>query len=180
MYLNAYQKYVEELIGEYESLLLSQLLKAVNHKFGIELPSIEDYARQMCYYGNYKMLAYGSDYILHVKGGEPNYDMIRSFDVVLSFFPQVAWHRKSRKPISICFFVNTLEHDREISVIPVQQGNERMLARYADDKFEDQKCEVVIFLLETKEQMKLISSTCNYRFALITRDGVMFYKKDAQ
>ena len=96
MYLNAYQRYVEELIGEYESLLLSQLLYAVNFKFGIELPSIEDYARQMCYYGDYKMLAYGGDYILHVKGGEPNYDMIRSFDVVLSFLPQVIWHRKCR------------------------------------------------------------------------------------
>lgn len=180
MYLNAYQRYVEELIGEYESLLLSQLLNAVNFKFGIELPSIEDYAKQMCYYGDYKMLAYGSDYILHVKGGEPNYDMIRSFDVMQSFLPQVIWHRKSREPVSIRFFVSTLEHDREISVIPVQQGNERMLARYADDKFEDQKCEVVIFLLETKEQMKLIKSTCNYRFALITKDGVVFYKKDAQ
>ena len=61
MYLNAYQRYVEELIGEYESLLLSQLLNAVNFKIGIELPSIEDYARQMCYYGDYKMLAYGGD-----------------------------------------------------------------------------------------------------------------------
>ena len=39
MYLNAYQRYVEELIGEYESLLLSQLLNAVNFKFGIELTS---------------------------------------------------------------------------------------------------------------------------------------------
>ena len=180
MYLNAYQRYVEELICEYESLLLSQLLYAVNFKFGIELPSIEDYARQMCYYGDYKMLAYGGDYILHVKGGEPNYDMIRSFDVVLSFLPQVIWHRKSREPVSIRFFVSTIEHDREISIIPVQQGKERMLTRYADDKFEDQKCEGVIFLLETKEQMKLISSTCNYRFALITKGGVVFYKKDAR
>ena len=180
MYLNAYQRYVEELIGEYESLLLSQLLNAVNFKLGIELTSIEDYARQMCYYGDYKMLAYGGDYILHVKGGEQNYDMIRSFDVMQSFLPQVIWHRKSREPVSIRFFVSTLEHDREISIIPVQRGKERMLTRYADDKFEDQKCEVVIFLLETKEQMKLISSTCNYRFALITKGGVVFYKKDAQ
>ena len=106
--------------------------------------------------------------------------MIRSFDVVLSFLPQVIWHRKSREPVSIRFFVSTIEHDREISIIPVQQGKERMLTRYADDKFEDQKCEVVIFLLETKEQMKLISSTCNYRFALITKGGVVFYKKDDQ
>ena len=41
MYLNAYQRYVEELIGEYESLLLSQLLKAVNFKFEIE-PEVKD------------------------------------------------------------------------------------------------------------------------------------------
>ena len=119
---------------------------------------------------------YGDDYILYVKGGEANYDMIRSFDVMLSFLPQVVWHRKSRKPVSICFLASTLEHDREMSVIPVQQGNERMLTRYASDKFDNEKSEIVIFLLETKVQMKLIKPTCNYRYALITSDGVVFSK----
>ena len=54
MYLNAYQKYVEELVNEYESLLISQLLKAVNSKFGIELPNINGYVEQMCYYDDYE------------------------------------------------------------------------------------------------------------------------------
>ena len=176
MYLNAYQKYVEELVNEYESLLISQILKAVNGKFGIELPNINDYIEQMCHYDDYEKERYGDDYILYVKGGEANYDMIRSFDVMLSFLPQVVRHRKSRKPVSICFLASTLEHDREMFVIPVQQGNERMLSRYASDKFDNEKCEIVIFLLETKEQMKLIKSTCNYRYALITSDGVDFFK----
>ena len=176
MYMNAYQKYVEELVDEYESLLISQLLKAVNNKFGIELPNINDYVEQMCHYGDYVKEPYGDDYILYIKDGEANFDMIRSFDVMLSFLPQVVRHRKSRKPVSICFLASTLEHDREMFVIPVQQGNERMLSRYASDKFDNEKCEIVIFLLETKEQMKLIKSTCNYRYALITRDGVVFYK----
>lgn len=123
------------------------------------------------------MIPYGGDYILHIKGDEPDYDMIRSFEVLLSFFPKVIWHRKSRKPVSICFLASTLEHDRVVSVIPVQQGNEKILSRYADDKFENEKCEVVIFLLETKEQMKLVKSTCNYRYALIARDGVVFLQK---
>ena len=174
--MNAYQKYVEELVNEYESLLISQLLKAVNSKFGIELPNINGYVEQMCYYDDYEKEPYGDDYILYVKGGEANYDMIRSFDVMLSFLPQVVWHRKSRKPVSICFLACTLEHDREMSVIPVQQGNERMLTRYASDKFDNEKSEIVIFLLETKVQMKLIKPTCNYRYALITSDGVVFFK----
>lgn len=45
MYLNAYQKYMEELLDEYDSLLLSQLLKAVNNKFGAKLQGIDDYAK---------------------------------------------------------------------------------------------------------------------------------------
>lgn len=180
MYLNAYQRYVEELLNEYESLLISQLLRAVNSKFQIELPNIDDYVKQMCHYGDYFKTPYGRDHILCIKGGEPNYDMIRSFEVMLSFMPQVIWHRKSRSPISMRFFVSTLEHDREISVIPVQQGNEKLLSEYADDKFENEKCEVVIFLLETKEQMKLIKSNCNYRYAFITKDGAVFFKKDSE
>lgn len=178
MYLNAYQKYMEELLDEYDSLLLSQLLKAVNNKFGAKLQGIDDYAKQMCRYGDYKMTAYGTQYILLRKGGEPDYDIIRSFDVMLSFLPQIVWHRRGRDPISMRFFVSTLEHDREISVIPVQQGKERMITEYASDKFDDEKCEVVIFLLEIKEQMQRIKPNCNYRYALITKNGVAFYKKD--
>ena len=68
MYLNAYQKYMEELLDEYDSLLLSQLLKAVNNKFGAKLQGIDDYAKQMCRYGDYKMTAYGTQYILLRKG----------------------------------------------------------------------------------------------------------------
>lgn len=178
MYLNAYQKYMEELLDEYDSLLLSQLLKAVNNKFGAKLQGIDDYAKQMCRYGDYKMTAYGTQYILLREGGEPDYAMIRSFDIMLSFLPQVVWHRRGRDPISMRFFVSTLEHDREISVIPVQQGKERMITEYASDKFDDEKCEVVIFLLEIREQMQQIKPNCNYRYALITKTGVAFYKKD--
>ena len=178
MYLNAYQKYMEELLDEYDSLLLSQLLKAVNNKFGAKLQGIDDYAKQMCHYGDYKMTAYGTQYILLRIGGEPDYDMIRSFDIMLSFLPQVVWHRRGRDPISMRFFVSTLEHDREISVIPVQQGKERMITEYASDKFDDEKCEVVIFLLEIREQMQQIKPNCSYRYALITKTGVAFYKKD--
>lgn len=179
MYLNAYQKYFEELIEEYESLLLSQLLRAVNIKFGTELPDITGYAKQMCEFGCYKMTAYGSEFIFHRKDVSPNFDMMRSFEVLLSFLSQqVIWHRRSKAPITIRFFLSTLEHDKEIFIISVQQGKERTVSEYVNDKFDDEKCIVVIFLLEAEEQMQKITATCNFRFALITKDGVVFYKKE--
>lgn len=126
MYMNAYQKYIEELLEEYGPLLQRQLLTMVNHKFRIELPNLDGYAEQMCYYGDYEKYAISNDFVISPKGAETDYDMIRSIDVMLKFLPQVIWHRKSRDFISVRFFVSTLEHDKEISVIPVKQGMEHV------------------------------------------------------
>jgi len=178
MYLNDCQRYMEELVDEYSSLLLSQLLKAVNHKFGLNLRNLNRYANQMRVHGCYQLTAYGTEYILHRKGANPDYDMIRSFEVLLPFLTQATWHRKGRFPVAIRVFIHTIEHDKEISVIPVQQGKEKMLSEYVNDKFENEKCSIIIFLLETEEQMKKINAKCNYRFALVTKEGVVFYKKE--
>lgn len=178
MYLNAYQQYIDTLIEEYGSLLCRQLLVAVNHEFKTSIPSVFGYVSQMCRYGDYEIVTYGTDHILFRKGEEPDYDMIRAFDVMLSFYPQVIWHRKSRAPIALRFMISTLKHDKEIFVIPVQQGTERTVSEYVNDKFDNEKCEVVIFLLEVQEQMQRVRVSCNFRFALITKDGVVFYKKE--
>ena len=156
MYMNAYQQYIAELLDEYGALLSRQLQAAVNHKFTVELPNIDGYAAQMCRYGDYEKIAYGDSFIFCRKNCEPDYDIIRAFDVMLSFQPQVVWQRRSREPFALRFFVSTLKHDKEMLVIPVRQGSESEISAYAADKFDNDPCVVVIFLLESKEQMKRI------------------------
>ncbi len=177
MYLNAYQKYIDELLDEYGGLLISQLLVMVNFKFGAELENLDGFISQMVRYGDYEKMHVGKEFALVPKGREPDFDVIRSFSVMVAFLPDVIWHRKSRDYVSIRFFVSTLKHDKEISVIPVKKGNEKMLSRYAEDKFAKAKCEVVMFLLESKEQMNDINCDRCCRFAVIGKNGVNFYKK---
>ena len=177
MFMNAYQQYIAELLDEYGELLSRQLLAAVNHKFAVELPNIDGYGAQMCRYGDYAKIAHGADFILCRKSWEPDYDIIRAFDVMLSFQPQVVWHRRSREPVAMRFFVSTLKHDKEMLVIPVKQDDEREISAYAADKFDNDPCVVVIFLLESKEQMKHMHADCNCRYAIITGSSVAFFKK---
>ena len=180
MYMNNCQKYIAELIGEYGPLLQRQLLALVKHKFKAEIETIDGYVYQMCKFSDYEKTGEGDEAIVVIKGSIPDYDIIRSFDVMLAFLPQVIWHRKSKSFISLCFFINTPDHDKEIYVIPVQQGAEKTVSDYASDKFEYAKCEVVMFLLETMEQMKLINPDCYYKFALLGTEGVKFFKKEAE
>ena len=178
--MNSCQKYIAELIDEYDSLLERQIMTMINHKFNVNLTTIEGYVSQMCQFGDYIKIPYREDNIICMKSVEPDYEIIRSFEVMLAFLPRVIWHRRSREFISIRFFVNTLKHDKEVSVIPVKGGMEKALGKYAEDKIGNVKCEVVIFLLEQKEQMQLIESDCCCKFAVIEKDGVVFYKKETE
>lgn len=64
---------------------------------------------------------------------------------------------------------------KEICIIPVKTGQEKMVSAFAEDKFSDGKSEIVIFLLEAKDQMKLMKA--NGKFAVIEKQGVRFFKK---
>lgn len=177
MFMNAYQKYITELIGEYGSLLKSQLLKLVNHKFKCNLPNLNGYINQLCRFDDFEEIVYGQDTVVLHKGDVPNYDIIRSVSVMMSFLQNVLYHNKSSGMISVRFYVSSGDNDKEINIIPIKQGCEKMAQRFADDKFSNAKCEVVIFLLEDKEQKQKIKAICNCKFAVITEKGPIFYKK---
>ncbi len=176
MYLNPYQEYIKELLCEYDSLLKRQLLKMINYKFNTQMDNIDGYVAQMCQFADYKVLAVGNDEAVCREGAEPDYDIIRSFDVLLAFIPKVQHHRKSRDFISIVFIIGTEEHDKEISVIPVKAGREQRVSSFSRDKFDAEKCELAIFLLDSKEQLNLIDTGCNHKFAIIDSSGVKFMK----
>ncbi len=176
MYLNSYQEYIKILIAEYGTLLIRQLLQMINFKFDKEKESIDGYVSQMCRFDDYELVMVGNEKAMCRKGDVPDYDIIRSFDVMLAFIPRIQHHRKSRDFISIVFIISSKDHEKEIFVIPVKSGNEKIISDYADDKFTAEKCEVVIFLLDNKEQLKFIQTECNHKFAVLEKDGVKFLK----
>ena len=176
MYLNACQKYIAELLEEYGPLLKRQLLTMAKHKFQTVLPNLDGYIGQMCHYGDFEQYTLSNELVIAPKGAEPDFDVIRSVDVMLQFFPNVIQHRKSRGFITIRFFVSTPEHDKEISVIPVRAGMEQTVSDFAEDKFGCAKCEVVMFLPDSREQMKRLFPNCYYRFAILEKDGVKFFR----
>ena len=176
MFLNPYQKYIDELINEYGPLQIRQLLLMVNEKFKTLFPNLDGYVAQMERYSDYERLGDGEEALVGIKGMQPDYDIIRSFEVMLSFLPQLVWHRRSREPVTIRFYIDSDDHTREISIIPVKQGAEKAISEYVNDKFTNSKSEVIMFLLEDKSQMKKISSKCYQRFAVIGKKGVVFYK----
>ena len=135
MYLNAYQKYIDELIDEYGALLERQLAVMVNAKFKTNFKSISAYTQQMCTFSDFKKEPYGKEYIFMNNSAEADYDIIRSFEVMLKFVPNIISHNKSKGNISIRFFVNVNDNNKEICIIPVKQGYERMICSYVADKF---------------------------------------------
>ena len=177
MYLNAYQKYIDELIDEYGALLERQLAVMVNAKFKTNFKSISAYTQQMCTFSDFKKEPYGNEHIFMNNSVEADFDIIRSFEVMLKFLPNIISHNKSKGNISIRFFVNVNDNNKEICVIPVRQGYEKMISSFVEDKFKNERNEVVIFLLDAKEQIKLINADCNCKFSVVTENGAVFFKK---
>jgi len=177
MFFNAYQKYIAELIDEYGSLLKSQLLRMVNQKFHVRLANLDAYIAQMCRFSDFAELPQGGDTVVLHRGHDPDYDAIRSVEVMLGFLKNLVRHNKSRGYVAVRFYVAAKDGEKELCVIPVKTGTERQVNAYAADKFEAARSEIVIFLLDSKEQMRLIQAECNYKFALVTDGGVVFFKK---
>lgn len=175
MYMNVFQKRIALLIDEYGGLTKKQLLTIINAEFGSELPNLDRYIGQMCKFDDYEEITFFSGSVLVRKGTEPDYDTVRSLEVMLCFFPDVISHHKARSPVALRFYKNSGQNMKEISVIPVKYGDEMSVSSFVQDKFTEEKSEVVIFLLESREQMKLIKA--NGKFAVIEKQAVKFFKK---
>lgn len=175
MYLNAFQRYIKELIDEYGTLLKRQLLVMVNTHIGSQLPNIDGYVSQMCQFSHFDTGWIVDEEYVGYRGVEPDFDMIRSFDVMIAFLPNIKWHRRSKEFVSIRFYAGVENNEKEIGIIPVKYGMEKIVSSYASDKTGEGKCEVTLFLLEDKKQMKLIHTDCHCKFAVIGRKGVEFY-----
>lgn len=173
--MNKYQKQIARLVEEYGCLTKRQLLLLVNAELGTHIPNLDGYISQMCRFADYEEIPYTDGIILTGRGREPDFEVIRSAEVILCFLDKIVLHGRGQKPVSVRLFINQEQHMKEISIIPVKSGEEQMLSAFAESKFGKGKSGIVIFLLDNREQMKLMNA--NGRFAVIEKHGVVFFKK---
>ena len=177
MYLNAYQRYIAELLDEYGALLVRQLLSMVNYRFETDKKQIDGYIDQMCRFGDYELDRRSKEPILCHKGTEPDFDMIRSFEVLLAFLPKVIFHYRDNGDVTISFLVQDMQRDKEISVVPVRIGMERQMSLFVVKQQPEHTNRVIICLLEDKEQIKKMQASPGCKLALIDKTGVSFFKR---
>lgn len=175
MYKNRYQEQMEAMLREYGPLLKRQFLELFNKTNSYQLKNVDGFCRQMCQFGNFETGWIGKEEYIAIKGSEPNIDIIRSFDVMLTFVPNVVSFERSKAPVTMRFCAGLGEHEKHISIIPVKPGEEQSASLYANDKIGDNKCEIAIFLLEDKSQIELLNIEVNAKYALIDKNGVSFY-----
>lgn len=175
MYYNPYQEKMKALLEEYGPLLKRQFLELLNKTNSYQLKNVDGYSRQMCQFGNYETGWIGEEEYIGIKGSEPNIDMIRSFDVLLTFMPDVVSYRRSKPPVTIRFCAGDVEHEKDIFILPVKPGEEEETVRFAADKIEVWKSEIVIFLIEDKSQIDSLKIDANAKYAMIDKNGVSFY-----
>ncbi len=173
MFYNPYQRYIKELLDEYGALTKEQLRRAVNIRFWRNFKSIDAYLEQMCRFDDFQM----QGGLMLPGGTPPDYDVVRAFEVLLCFLTDNVRHYRAKGCAAIRFVVPGDTHDKDICIIPVRLGSEKSVSDYADDKFSDDKCEVVIFLVDEKEQIGKIKTGCNCKFAMVTAGGTQFFKR---
>ena len=175
MYLNIFQKYIDELLTTFGPLLKRQLLVMVNHKFNTKFYTIDGYVWQMCSFADYEEYEAANNVVVAKKGTEPDYDIIRSFDVMLEFAGDITEFRRGDYPVSICFYAETKSHTKEISIIPVREGTENGLCEFITD-LSQEKCQTVILLTDRKNSIKRFKGSGNILFAMIDKNGVRLFK----
>lgn len=173
--MNQYQKQIARLIDEYKCLTKRQLLLMVNKELGTNIPNLNGYIAQMCRFGDYMEIPYLDGTIVTEKRCEPDYHMVRAAEVGLCFIDKMVSHERGLGLVYIRLFINQEQHMKEISIIPVQLGGERILSDFSLEKLNENKSQIVIFLLESREQIKRINT--NSKLAVIENNSVIFFKK---
>lgn len=175
MYINRYQKYMLELLDEYGCLKKSQLAFTVINNVENRLKHVDGYLSQLHRFDRVHMAPCGEDYYVSLPGIEPDYHVIQAFDVLMEFNEQLVSHERGKSPVAIRLYLQTgLEKVRDVYVIPVDYGNEKILEEFAQENFSEGNG-FVIFLVFSKQQMNEISPECDYSFAIKNGEEIIFF-----
>lgn len=174
MYMNIYQRCMKMLLSEFGPLYQRQLETLVRRKVNGRFQNLDGYIGQMCQFGDYEKIRLGDEILVSPTKTPPDNDMLRSIDVVLGFMDGLLDVYLGNEPVKLRFFVKTGEREKELCVIPVHPGKERIISGYVCQT----GGETVILLLDDKEQIGYINTLRPCKFVTVIGRNVTFYTKN--
>ncbi len=185
MYLNLYQKYILQLIREYDGLLKRQLEAMVKHFKEPHLYNIDGYLEQLRRFEKIKIVPYKGEDTVILPSGRINENMITAFDIMLKFLDYLEKFEAGINPVILRFYIKPNDNsEQEINIVPVEIGKENTLAQYAEryvvniaeDADKISYPPSWIFIIQDKKQMSLIKPKADYSFVIVENGEPVFYE----
>ena len=155
MYLNLYQKYILELLAEYDGLLVRQLEALVKHFKEPHLYNINEYMVTA-----FDIMLQFLDYLKDFERGDNT--------VLLRFY-----------------ITADEKNEQEINIVPVEIGREDIIVQYVNGyavNISDSADKIShppswIFVIQDKKQMSRITPDTDCSFVLAADSKVVFYER---
>lgn len=184
MYLNLYQKYMLELLDEYDGLLKRQLEFLTKYYRESHLRNVDGYVAQMAMFGVVKITEYNGEEAVVLPGHLLEADIIAAIDVTRHFIEHITSFRRARFPLAMQFYIKTNGDDmQEVNIYPVHKGEEALALSFVEnyaietnDIAKSKKAPAWIFLIDEKEQIKLLKPDAEYSFAVVEKGKTVFYE----
>lgn len=185
MYLNLYQKYILQLLREYDGLLKRQLEAMVKHFKEPHLYNIDGYLEQLRRFEKIKIVPYKGEDTVILPSGRINENMITAFDIMLEFLNYLVKFEAGISPVILQFYIKPNDNsEREINIVPVGIGEENTAVHYAEyyviniaeDADKISYPPSWIFVIQDKRQMPLIKPKTNYSFVIMENGEPVFYE----
>ena len=186
MYINLYQKYILELLSEFDGLLVRQLAFMVRHFKEPRLQNIDGYLEQLRLFNRIEIVPYKGEDAVILPGGSINEYMVMAFDIMLQFIDYLKDFEKGDNTVLLRFYITAdKDNEQEINIVPVEIGREYIVTKYADEyavNISDSADKLShppswIFVIQDKKQMNLINPDTDSSFVLASDRETVFYER---
>lgn len=173
MYVNLCQRYILDLLYEYDALTKNQIEFMTMQHFENHLRNIDGYLEQLHRFGK---VNYINDIVV-LDGREPNDDMIAAFNLVVEFGDIMVSHKKGIPPVAIEIVITaTKKNKRLLNIIPVNFGFEKEITYFANKHYDNELGDSAVFMLKSEKQMQLVRPNCRYSYALCKNGDVQLFE----
>lgn len=186
MYLNIYQKYILDLLREYDGLTERQLEVLVKHFKEPHLYNINGYLEQLRRFDKIEIVPYRGEDTVILPGGRINEYMVRAFDIMIQFIDYLKDFKRGDNTVLLRFYIIADEkNEQEINIVPVEIGGEDIAVRYANEyavNISESADKIShppswIFVIQDKKQMSRINPNTDYSFVLASESETVFYER---
>lgn len=186
MYLNLYQKYILDLLREYDGLTERQLEVLVKHFKEPHLYNISGYLEQLRRFDKVEIIPYRSEDTVILPGGSINEYMVTAFDIMLQFIDYLKDFERGDNTVLLRFYITAdKDNEQEINIVPVEIGREDIVTKFADEyavNISDSADKLShppswIFVIQDKKQMSLINPDADSSFVLASDSETVFYER---